>query len=152
MPHSLTDLVVHVIFSTKERRPFLDDGLRPRLSVFAYIKAIVQEHGARLHNINGSKDHLHLLLPLSTTVTLADLMRNVKGSSSHWIHQEFPDRRTFAWQDGFAAFSVSHLRLKQVYDYIARQPEHHKKLTFRDELLALLNKHEIAYDEKNLRT
>jgi REP-associated tyrosine transposase len=146
MPHSLTDLIVHVIFSTKQRRPFLDAGLTPRL--FAYIKAIVRENGARLHNINGSADHVHLLLSLSTTVNLADLMRDVKGGSSHWVHQEFPDRQDFAWQDGFAPFSVSHSRLKHVYEYISRQPEHHKKRSFREELLAFLKKHEIAYDER----
>jgi REP-associated tyrosine transposase len=146
----LTDLVVHVIFSTKERRPFLDGALKPRL--FAYIKAIAEEHGARLHNINGSEDHLHLLLSLSTTVALADLMRHVKGGSSHWVRQEFPDRRNFGWQDGFAAFSVSHSRLKRVYEYIARQQEHHRKITFRGEFLAFLNKHEIEYDERYIGT
>ena len=70
---------------------------------------------------------------------------------SHWVHEEFPDRRNFAWQDGFVAFSVSHSRLKRVYEYIARQPEHHKKLTFRDELLVFLKKHEIEYDERYLQ-
>jgi REP element-mobilizing transposase RayT len=148
MPHSLTDLVVHVIFSTKDRRPLLDDALTPRL--FAYIKAIVQERGARVLNINGSPDHLHLLLSLSATVALADLMRFVKGGSSRWVRTEFPDRRAFGWQDGYAAFSVSHSRLDQVYQYIARQPEHHARVTFRDELVVLLKKHEITYDDRYL--
>lgn len=149
MPHSLTDLVVHVIFSTKDRQRFLDDVLRPRL--YAYIKAITHKHGARLHNVNGSDDHIHLLLSLSTDVALADLMRHVKGGSSYWVHREFPDREAFAWQNGFAAFSVSHSRLKHVDEYIARQLEHHKRLTFRDELLTFLKKHEIAYDERYLQ-
>jgi REP element-mobilizing transposase RayT len=134
MPHSLTDLVVHVIFSTKGRCPLLDDALKPRL--FAYVKAIVQAHGGRLHNINGAEDHLHLLLSLPTTMALADLMRLVKGRSSHWIRQEF---------------SVSRSRLSRVYEYIARQPDHHKKVTFREEFLAFLRKHEISYDEKFLK-
>jgi REP element-mobilizing transposase RayT len=149
MPHSLTDLVVHVIFSTKGRCPLLDDALKPRL--FAYVKAIVQAHGGRLHNINGAEDHLHLLLSLPTTMALADLMRLVKGRSSHWIRQEFPERRHFGWQNGYAAFSVSRSRLSRVYEYIARQPDHHKKVTFREEFLAFLRKHEISYDEKFLK-
>jgi REP element-mobilizing transposase RayT len=148
MPHSLIDLAVHVIFSTKDRRPFLDDVLKPRL--FAYIKAIVRERGARLQNINGPNDHVHLLLSLPTTVALADLMRHVKGGSSHWIRSEFPDRRNFGWQSGFAAFTVSHSHLQHVHEYIDRQPEHHRKLTFRQELLTFLKKHEIAYDERYL--
>ena len=148
MPHSLTDLLVHVIFSTKDRRPFLRAALRPRL--FAYIKAIVSERGACLHNVNGSDDHVHLLLSLPTTVALADLMRYVKGGSSHWIHQEFSELRSFGWQEGFAAFSVSHSRLNQVYEYISHQPEHHKRLTSK-ELRVFLKKHEIAYDEQYLR-
>ena len=146
MPHSLTDLVVHVSFSTKDRRPFLDDSLKPRL--FAYIKAIVREHGAKLHNVNGSLDHLHLLLSLPSSVALADLIRFVKGGSSHWLRKEFPDQQEFGWQEGYAAFSVSHSRMNRVYEYISRQPEHHAKVTFREELLAFLKRHEIAYDER----
>jgi REP element-mobilizing transposase RayT len=148
MPHSHTDLVVHVIFSTKGRRPWLDDSLKLRL--FAYIKAVVRERGARLHTINGPADHLHLLVSLSATLALADLMRFVKGGSSRWVRAEFPGHQDFAWQEGYAAFSVSHSRLDHVYQYIARQLEHHAKVTFRDELVALLEKHEIPYDDRYL--
>jgi REP element-mobilizing transposase RayT len=110
----------------------------------------VQERGAQLHHVNGPADHLHLLLSLPRSVALADLMRSVKGGSSHWVRQEFADHRDFGWQHGYAAFSVSHSRLHHVYEYISRQPEHHAMVTFRDELRAFLKKHEIAYDDRHL--
>lgn len=108
------------------------------------------ERGARLLSINGANDYLHLLLSLPATLALADLMRFVKGRSSHWVRTELEDQQAFKWQGGYAAFSVSHSQLGHVYRYIARQQEHHAKVTFRDEFVAFLKKHEIAYDDRYL--
>jgi len=138
MPHSLADLLIHVIFSTKDRLPILDDDLRPKL--FPYMAGIVRERAGKAHIINGTKDHVHLLVSVPTSLSAADLMRYVKGSSSRWIHQELPGRREFGWQRGFAAFSVSRSRYQQVYEYIARQEEHHRQISFKEKLTTFLKK------------
>ncbi len=91
-----------------------------------------------------------MLVSVPTSLSAADLMRYVKGSSSRWIHQELPGRREFGWQCGFAAFSVSRSRFRHVYEYIARQEEHHRRVSFKEELTAFLKKHEIEYDETYL--
>jgi len=145
MPHSLADLLIHVIFSTKDRRPILDNDQRPKL--FPYMAGIVGERGGKAHIINGTKDHVHMLVSVPTSLSAADLMRHVKGSSSRWVHRELPGQREFGWQRGFAAFSVSRSRCQQVYEYIARQEEHHRKVSFKEELTAFLKKHGIEYDE-----
>ena len=101
MPHSLADLLIHVIFSTKDRRPNLDEDLRSRL--FPYMAGIVRERGGKTHFINGTTDHVHMLVSVPTPLSAAELMRHVKGSSSRWVHQQFPGRHEFGWQRGFAA-------------------------------------------------
>ena len=148
MPHSLADLLIHVIFSTKNRLPALDEDLRSRL--FPYMAGIVKERGGNANIISGTKDHVHMLVSVPTSLPTAELMRHVKGSSSRWVHQELPGRRDFGWQRGFAAFSVSRSRYQQVYEYIARQEEHHRKVSFKEELTAFLKKHVIEYDETYL--
>jgi REP element-mobilizing transposase RayT len=146
MPHSLADLLVHVIFSTKDRRPVISDDLKARL--IPYMGAIVKERGGTPHIINGAKDHIHLLASVPTGLSVAELMRFVKGSSSRWVHKEVPTSRNFAWQRGYAAFSVSRSRFQDVHQYIARQEEHHRKISFQEELVAFLKKHEVEYDER----
>ena len=148
MPHSLAGLLVHVIFSTKDRRPNLNDDLRSRL--FPCMAAIVRERGGTEHIIDGTTDHVHMLVSVPTSLSAADLMRYVKGSSSRWVHQELPGRRDFGWQRGFAAFSVSRSRFQQACEYIARQEEHHRRVSFQEELTAFLKMHEIEYDETHL--
>ena len=148
MPHSLADLLIHVIFSTKDRRPNLDDDLRSKL--FPYMAGIVRERGGKAHLINGTRDHVHMLVSVPTSLSAAELMRHVKGSSSRWVHQQSPGRREFGWQRGFAAFSVSRSRFQQACEYIAGQEEHHRRVSFKEELTAFLEKHEIEYDETYL--
>jgi REP element-mobilizing transposase RayT len=148
MPHSLSDVLVHVIFSTKERRPMIADDLRARL--FGYMGSIVKERKGIPHIINGTKDHVHMLVSIPTTMSVAEMMRFVKGSSSRWVHQEFGKKRGFAWQSGYSVFSVSRSMFQQVHRYIARQQEHHRKVSFKEELIVFLRKHEIEYDEKYL--
>ncbi len=146
MPHSLADLVVHVIFSTKERRPIITDELKTKL--FPYMAGIVNERGGTPHIFNGMPDHVHMLASVPTGLSVADLMRFVKGSSSRWVHQEFPAQRIFGWQRGYAAFSVSRSRFDDVHRYIANQEEHHRKVSFQEELIAFLKKHKVEYDER----
>ena len=146
MAHTYTNLLVHMIFSTKDRVPLLDAELKPRL--FPYMGGIVHELGGTALLINGPSDHVHMLLLLPAKVTVSEIAGKVKANSSGWVHREFPDRRTFAWQTGYAAFTVSHSQKQSVLDYIANQEEHHRKLSFKEELIAFLKKHEIQYDER----
>jgi putative transposase len=148
MAHTYTDLLVHVIFSTRDRVPLLDAELKPRL--FAYMGGIVRELGATALLINGPTDHVHILLLLPAKIGLSEIIGKMKANSSGWVHREFPAKRNFAWQIGCGAFSVSHSQKQSVLDYIANQEEHHRKVSFQEEFVAFLKKHEIEYDEKYL--
>ena len=97
---------------------------------------------------NGSEDHLHVAAITNSQITIADFVRDIKANSSKWIHQTFPDLQEFAWQDGYSAFSVSHSAMPKVIAYVSKQQEHHRKVTFQEELIALLKRHEIDFDER----
>ena len=147
MAHTLTLLLTHIVFSTKERRPWLDDALRA--DVFAYLGGIAREAGAAALAINGTVDHVHLLVTCPPALALSDLVRLLKTNSALWLHREH--RRThagFAWQAGYGAFSVSHSAQAAVTEYIARQEEHHRRIGFAEEFVVLLRKHGVAYDER----
>jgi putative transposase len=146
--HSYTALLVHIVFSTKNRLPSLSPELASRL--FPYIGGIVKERKGVPLIINGPADHLHLLLSVPATESIADLLRVLKTNSSRWVHEQFPAHRRFGWQTGYAAFTVSTSNLEHVRDYIATQEEHHRKVSFREELIAFLRKHGLAYDEREL--
>ncbi|HEX7470201.1 MAG TPA: IS200/IS605 family transposase [Verrucomicrobiae bacterium] len=148
MAHTYTDLLVHVIFSTKDRTSLLDAELKPRL--FPYMGGIIRELGATALLINGPTDHVHILLLLPAKIGLSEIVGKVKANSSGWVHREFPKCQSCAWQTGYAAFTVSHSQKQSVLDYIANQEEHHRKLSFKEELIAFLKKHEVEYDEKYL--
>jgi REP element-mobilizing transposase RayT len=139
MPHTYTNLLVHVIFSTKDRNPYLDADLRPRL--FPYMGGILREMNVTPLAINGPADHVHGLLALPATASIADAMRVLKTNSSRWIHEQWPQRRGFAWQAGYGAFSVSRSNVEEVERYIARQEEHHRHVTFQEEFVAFLERH-----------
>jgi REP-associated tyrosine transposase len=144
MAHSYTHVAIHAIFATKNRQPWLTNGLRPQ--VFAYMAGIIKRLGAKSIILGGHSDHVHLLFILPAPLPLADLMEKLKANSSKWIHQQRPNLRGFGWQTGYAAFSVSQSNLEQVRTYIAMQDEHHRKKTYRDELAALLRKQGIDPD------
>ena len=146
MAHTFTSLLVHVIFSTKDRLPHLDAEVRSRL--FPYMGGILREAGARPVLVNGVADHVHGLVGLPTTASVADMMRVLKTNSSKWVHEEWPTLRGFAWQTGYGAFSVSRSNVDEVERYIARQEEHHRTVTFQEEYVAFLRRHGIAYDER----
>lgn len=146
MGHTYTSLLHHVIFSTKDRAPSLEAELKTRL--FPYLGGIVRELGGVALSINGPTDHVHILASLPPTIALADFGGKVKANSSGWVHKTLPDRREFKWQVGYGAFSVSVSQRPKVLAYIADQEEHHRKVSFKEEFIGFLKKHNIAYDER----
>ena len=146
MPHTYSNLVIHVVFSTKERIKFLTADRRAEL--FAYIVALVKEKGGQVIVINGVEDHVHILLAVPPNVLLSELMRFVKANSSRWFKERF--KVPFAWQTGFGAFSVSRSGVEDVSRYIQKQEEHHRTRDFREEFLLLLKKNGVEFDERYL--
>ncbi len=146
MAHTYTNLLIHALFGTQDRRPFLDPELKPKL--FAYRAGIMNHLRVKPVLINGPKDHVHLLFVLPPSQSLWDLMEKLKANSSKWVHEHWPCRRSFGWQTGYTAFSVSQSSLERVRQYIFKQALHHRKITYREEVLALLQKHGIEYDPR----
>ena len=143
---SFTNLIDHIVFSTKERRPLLLPEVRPRIC--RYVGGIVRNLKGIPLAINGVTDHIHIAAVLHPTVAPSDFVGKIKSNSSGWIHDTFPDMRDFRWQDGYSAFSVSQSLKDTVVAYIVNQEQHHKRMTFQEELVALLDKHGIEYDER----
>lgn len=148
MSSTYTSLNYHIIFSTKERRPFITPEWQFRL--YDYIGGIVRNEKGLLRCIGGVADHMHLLVTLPPTRAISDWMRVIKCNSSGWIHDTFADQRLFAWQDGYGAFSVSKSAMPEVERYIANQEEHHRRVTFKDEFVEFLRRNEIEYDDRYL--
>ena len=147
MPCAFSALYVHVVFTTKNRAPHLAPDLAGRL--FPYLAGIVRELKGSALEINGPADHVHLLLSIPTNIAVVDLLRVLKANSSRWVHDQFPSRKEFAWQAGYSAFSVSSSRLKQVRHYIASQQAHHRKASYREEILTLLKRHGLDVDVRD---
>jgi len=137
----------HIIFSTKNRVPMIDDAWRGRLH--AYIGGVIKTSNGIPEAIGGVADHVHLLLGLRATVCLADVVRDVKAHSSRWVHDEI-GKRDFSWQEGYGAFTVSASQIDDVRGYIARQEEHHHKRSFQEEYVGFLKRCGIAYDDRYL--
>lgn len=146
MPGTYSQILLHVVFSTRGRTPWITAEVAQRL--YPYIGGIVVAEKGVLHEIGGMPDHMHLYLRWRTDGAIADLMRVVKSGSSRWIHETFPALGTFAWQTGYGVFSVSRSQEPAVRRYIVNQAEHHRKEDFRSELLRLLRAHEIEFEEK----
>ena len=138
----------HCVFSTKDRRPFITQGLRERL--WPFLGGIARQNKMKAIEIGGVEDHIHLLLSLPSTMAVATALQLIKGGSSKWIHETFPEYRQFAWQEEYGAFSVSVSQLDKTIAYIKGQEAHHRKMTFQEEFLVLLKKHRIEYDERYL--
>jgi putative transposase len=137
----------HLVFSTKGRQPVIEDAWRTRLN--GYLGGTVRGLGAFAQEIGGVRDHIHLLVGLKATHRLADFMRELKKASSAWIHDEIGYRQ-FAWQEGYAAFTVSATARDAVIKYIANQSEHHRHKSFREELVELLARAGVEYDPQYL--
>jgi REP element-mobilizing transposase RayT len=140
----------HCVFSTKERHPSIKPELRERL--WPFLGGIARQNKMKALEIGGVEDHIHILLSLPSSIAVAKAMQLLKGGSSKWIHETFPEQRLFAWQEEYGAFSVSVSQLDKTiaYAYIRNQQVHHHKMTFQGEFLALLNKHGIEFDERYL--
>lgn len=146
MPGTYSQLLLHVVFSTKGRAPWITADVAERL--YPYIGGIVRAEKGVLYDIGGVEDHVHLYFRWRTDGSISDLMRTVKARSSKWVHDTFPALREFAWQEGYSVFSVSKSQEGAVKAYIAGQHVHHKKENFKSELLRMLRLHEIEFEEK----
>jgi REP element-mobilizing transposase RayT len=139
----------HLIFSTKDRYPFLSDaGLRKQ--THAYIAGILRKHDCPTLLVGGVGDHVHALFALSKSQSIAEIVYEVKRSSSKWVKTQGSMLRKFHWQSGYGAFSVSQSHVEQVRRYIAGQERHHRKHTFEDEFREFLRRYEVEYDERYL--
>ncbi len=145
MAHTYTNLLTHALFSTKDRQPLIRTDMKSDL--YAYMGGIITNLRGKPVLINGPKDHVHLLFVLPASLSLADLMEKLKANSSKWANERSP-RRAFSWQTGYTAFSVSQSKLSEVKAYIAHQEEHHRKLTYQEEVVALLKKHGVEFDPR----
>jgi putative transposase len=145
MPQSFIASYYHLVFSTKDRVPLINTEWESNL--YAYIGGIARSNNALLLSAGGTADHIHLLTTLHKQQALTDFLRDIKSNSSRWVHQE-TGLDKFGWQAGYAAFSVSYSGLEDVTRYILNQKEHHRKMTYQEEVLRFLELNRIPYDER----
>lgn len=148
MANTYTALHYHFVFSTKNRQPWIKQEIEQR--IWEYLGGILRANNMKSLKIGGIEDHIHMLLGAPPTIAPSKIAQLVKGGSSAWIHDTFPELADFAWQDGYGAFTVSKSALGDATTYIANQREHHRAMTFQDEYRALLDRHGIEYDERYL--
>ena len=148
MANTYSNLFYHIVFSTKGRVDLIHQDIEDR--VWAYIGGIARKHGMIALQIGGIENHIHILIIARPSIAPSQIAQWLKGESSKWIHEEFPDLRQFGWQDGYGVFSVSKSQAPGVIEYIKNQREHHANKSFEDEYIALLKLHGIDYDERYL--
>ena len=147
MGDTYSNILFHIIFSTKRRRPLVTLEIKPRL--YDYLGGIVKSHGGVLYEIGGMEDHMHLLLRWNTEA-VKDLTREMKSDSTKWVKKTFVGQTDFYWQSGGGIFSVSQSQAGRVARYIQNQENHHRKQSFEDEYIGFLKKNGIEYDERYL--
>lgn len=150
MPQSYTNLIYHIVFSTKNREPLIVDNVKSRL--YDYVGGTIRKQGGIALAINGTADHVHLLAKLRPDKAVSDVLRDLKANASGWLHEAFPELKDFSWQNGYGAFTVSPSQIEKVRVYIANQELHHAKRSFREEFVALLKANQVEFDEKYLLT
>ena len=143
MPQSLVKILVHVVFSTKNRAELISPEFESEL--FSYIHGIVHNHNSKLICANGTANHIHLLISLGKTIHISELIGHIKRSSSAWLKQYDAD---FYWQEGYGAFSIAESQVQDVMHYIEDQKRHHSASDFKSEFLSLLEKYQVEYDER----
>ncbi len=148
MPQSLSAVYIHLVFSTKERRPFFRDET-VRESLHSYLGGISKQLECAPIITGGMEDHVHLLARFGRTITQAEWVKELKRVSNLWLKEQH-SIRDFEWQGGYADFSVSASNLEQVKKYIANQEQHHRKMNFQDELRTLLRRYHLEWDEKHI--
>lgn len=146
MPQSYAGLYIHIIFRTKDKHTLIPNDIFDRLG--EYIGGIIRDEGATLLAFGGMPDHVHLLISIGREMTVANIAKKIKGSSSKWIHEQFTHLTSFSWQAGYGAFSVSPSVIPKVKEYIAHQKEHHTKRTYREELKLFLDEYGVEYDQR----
>jgi REP element-mobilizing transposase RayT len=144
--HSFRSYYFHLVWSTKDRKNRITEEIEDRL--YAYIGGIIKNHQHSLLIIGGTSNHVHLLIAGNVLDKFSYLIRDVKAKSSIFISQNFPYQKNFAWQEGYGSFSVSHSSVDKVKQYIGNQKKHHEKISFDEEFLQLLGKHQIKYDNR----
>ncbi len=143
--HSFVSCLMHIVFSTKNRRPLITSEIQKRL--WPYLGGIARENKMRAIKVGGVEDHVHMLVTLPSTLSIAKSVQVIKGNSSKWVHETFPKLRDFGWQEGYGAFSVGVSGQEATVSYIENQEEHHRRKTFDEELKAILEKHSIEYED-----
>ena len=146
--HSFNSCLIHCVWSTKNRVSLLDSDVLARLS--AYLGGIARENKMKSLAVGGVTDHVHLLISLPSTLSVAKAIQLLKGNSSKWIHETFPRLTYFAWQEGYGAFSIGISGVAATVAYIRNQTEHHRQRTFQEEFVAMLRKHGFDFDERLL--
>jgi REP element-mobilizing transposase RayT len=141
-----TSLTYHIVFSTKYRKLTISETLAEEL--YSYIGGIIRGEKGHLVEIGGIEDHIHILAGFKPTIAVSEMMQRIKGNSSKWVNDERKTKERFEWQSGYGAFTVSQSQIPTVRRYIQRQREHHKMVTFQDEFLAMLQRHNIDYEPK----
>lgn len=148
MSQSLSQVLVHVVFSTRERKRFLGGAVAGE--VHSYLAGACRALGSEAYRVGGVEDHVHIACTLPRTLSVSELVRDIKSASSKWIKSRYETLQGFAWQGGYAAFSFSRSQLDEVVRYIENQEEHHRRVSFQDEVRAFLRRYEVDYDERYL--
>jgi putative transposase len=146
MPSTFTNLLYHIVFSTKQREPLITENLREEL--YKYIGGIIRGEEGILIEIGDIDDHIHLLVKIKPSISISEMLNKIKANSSKWFNENQKSSRRFAWQEGYAAFSVSESQAPNVRDYIRNQREHHQRISFQEEFIAILEKHGVSYDPR----
>jgi REP element-mobilizing transposase RayT len=146
MAHTYTNILIHYIFSTKNHEKIITPDLQERL--WAYMGGIARENNIKALAIGGVEDHVHLLLSLPSTLSIAKAIQLIKGGTSKWIHDTFPNYHNFKWQEGYGAFSTTMSYLTNTISYINAQKQHHRIKTFQHEYIAFLKKHNLEYNNR----
>jgi putative transposase len=146
MPQSLSRILLHLVFSTKNRERFLDAAIRPRMS--AYLAEVGREMGCEVYRVGGVSDHVHLAIQLSRTITVADFTKKLKVTSSVWIKDQGAGYQGFSWQAGYGVFSLGASQLSALIAYIDGQEDHHRVKGFQEEYREFLLKYGVEYDER----
>lgn len=143
--HSFVSCLMHCVFSTKDRKPHLSPEIRQDLQ--PYLGGICRNNKMKSPMIGGVEDHIHILLSLPSTMSIAKAVQLLKGNSSKWIHETFPSLKSFEWQEGYGAFSIGVSGIDATTKYIQDQANHHKRRSFKDELRTILKKHGLDFEE-----
>ena len=148
MAQSLNKTLIHIVFSTKNRTPVLAKPVQ--LGLYPYMVGIAETIRCKILSVGGIDDHVHILISLAKTISVADMVQEIKRGSSRWITRSIPELSDFSWQAGYGTFSIGQSQVATVAKYIESQKKHHQKMTFQEEYIAFLKKYGIDYDEKYL--